>query len=159
MYLPEAEFRRYVARLRGLGLCRLVHARLPSGRSIAGLLVLLSAHPVTHTVCAGAESEYLKLGASAFVRWKAFEALSRLGYQANDLTDATLSPVTHFKSQLGGDLVPTLELSRPEASRYRWYVKTRGLMRGVTTLAQRSGRWLTRPVLGRGATRSDDHEG
>ncbi len=47
---------------------------------------------------------HLNLGATAFLRWNVFQRLSELGVAANDLTDAALNPVTHFKAQLGGDL-------------------------------------------------------
>jgi hypothetical protein len=59
------------------------------------------------------------MGASAFLRWRGFEALAALGYQANDLTDAALNPVTHFKSQLGGDLETALVLTAPQSLRRR----------------------------------------
>lgn len=119
LYLPRPAFERWFSRLREAGLCRVFHARLPDGRSVASQLVLLGPHPVTHTVSAAADSEFLNLGASAFLRWRVFEELSKLGYAANDLTDAALNPVTHFKSQLGGDLALCLELTAPEALPYR----------------------------------------
>jgi hypothetical protein len=53
------------------------------------------------------------------LRWRVFEDLARLGHVANDLTDASLGPVAHFKSQLGGTLETSLVLSRPEALRFR----------------------------------------
>jgi hypothetical protein len=119
-YLPRAAFAIYLTRLRGLGLARLFHARLPDGRAIASQLVLLGPHPVTHTVSAAGDPEFSKLGAQAFLRWKVFEALAVLGYRANDLTDATLNPVTHFKAQLGGDLAVSLVLEAPGTRAYRW---------------------------------------
>jgi hypothetical protein len=36
--------------------------------------------------------------------------LAARGFKGNDLTDAALNPVTHFKSQLGGTLDVTLVL-------------------------------------------------
>jgi hypothetical protein len=119
LYLPRPQFQRYFECLRSLNLCRLYHARLPDGRSIAAQLVLIGPHAVSHTVCAGADGEFLKIGATAFLRWKAFEELSRLGHTANDLTDAALNPVTHFKSQLGGDLEQCLNLRAPESPPFR----------------------------------------
>jgi hypothetical protein len=116
LYLPRSAFERYFRRLRAAGLCRLFHARLPEGLSVASQLTLLGKHPVTHTVCAGAHADYLNLGANAFLRWKSFEALAALGYLGNDLTDAALNPVTHFKSQLGGDLHTNFVIERPEAA-------------------------------------------
>jgi hypothetical protein len=117
LYLPRPQFERYFRRLKAAGLCRLFHARLPEGLSIASQLTLLGRHPVVHTVTAGAHADYLNLGASAFLRWKAFEALAALGYKGNDLTDAALNPVTHFKTQLGGDLETCFVLERREATR------------------------------------------
>lgn len=111
-YLPEEAFRRFFATLHEQGLCRLYHARLPDGRSVAAQMVLLGRHEVTHTVSAATDAEYLSMGATAFLRWKVFEALASMGYRANDLTDAALNPVTHFKSQLGGDLELCIVLSR-----------------------------------------------
>lgn len=118
-YLPLDAFRAFFDRLRGQGLCRLYHARLPDGRVIASQLVLLGPHPVSHTVCAAADAEFLNLGASAFLRWQVFEDLAHAGYEANDLTDAELNPVTHFKSQLGGELAMWLKIARPDALRWR----------------------------------------
>ncbi|MGH8163584.1 MAG: GNAT family N-acetyltransferase, partial [Rhodanobacteraceae bacterium] len=118
LYLPHAAFKRFIETLRGGNLCRLYHARLPGGRAVATQLVLTGPHPVTHTVCAAADAEFLNLGASAFLRWKVFENLASDGYQANDLTDAALNPVTHFKNQLGGDLHLCLQISRPD--RFAW---------------------------------------
>ena len=117
-YLPELQFRRFIERIRGSGLARLQHARLPGGRAIASQLVLLGRHPVSHTVCAAMDPEFSRLGASAFLRWRGFETLAALGYQANDLTDAALNSVTHFKSQLGGSLETALVLTAPNSGRH-----------------------------------------
>lgn len=119
LYLAHDPFKTFVKRLQAHGLCRLYHARLAQGTVVASQLVLTGPHPVTHTVCAAADAEFLRLGASAFLRWKVFEDLAHAGYQANDLTDAELNPVTQFKSQLGGDLTLCLELSRPDSLRWR----------------------------------------
>ena len=80
--------------------------------------MLTGPHPVAHTVCAGADEDYLRLGASGFLRWHGALALARDGYRANDLTDAGLNPVTRFKSQLGGELTATWSVSR-ESRLYR----------------------------------------
>lgn len=120
IYLPRDKFRQWFEILRSRNLCKLYHARLPDGRSIAAQLVLTGSHPVTHTVSAAADPEFLKMGANAFLRWRSFETLAALGYAGNDLTDATLNPVTHFKSQLGGDLNTSWVLSRPETRMYRF---------------------------------------
>lgn len=119
IYLPEAAFRRYFQRLRSQDLCRLFQARTPDGRSVAIQLVLLGKHPVCHTVSAATDAEFLRSGATPFLRWKVFEELARMGYKGNDLTDAALNPVTHFKSQLGGDLQMNLVLDHPDRGRFR----------------------------------------
>ena len=132
IYLPEKEFRKYVEELRGLGLAKLFHARTAQGETMASQLVLASGHPVCHTVCAGADKKFLSQGATPFLRWKVFEWLSRAGYTANDLTDASLNDVTHFKSQLGGDLEMNLVLTGPDRFSYRFFqqfgsIKSRGM--------------------------------
>jgi GNAT acetyltransferase-like protein len=145
LYLPRPAFERYFRRLKAAGLCRLFHARLPEGLSIASQLTLLGRHPVVHTVSAGAHADYLNLGASAYLRWKAFETLAGLGHKANDLTDAALNPVTHFKSQLGGDLETCFVLERPEG-------RTLALVERVAALSRRARRFAgaaTRRLTGR----------
>lgn len=119
LYLPKQAFQAYFAELHARGLCRLFLARMPDGRAVAGQLVLLGAHAVSHTVCAGSDAATMNLGTTPFLRWKAFERLSALGYRANDLTDAALNSVTRFKSQLGGTLVTNMVVVRPPALRYR----------------------------------------
>jgi GNAT acetyltransferase-like protein len=108
LYLPDDSFRRWFGKLYCSGLCRLFQARMPSGESIAAQLVLLGDHPVSHTVSAAINPEHRRLGAAAFLRWRTFEWLAGKGKTGNDLTDAALNSVTHFKSQLGGDLVTNL---------------------------------------------------
>jgi hypothetical protein len=103
LYLPRAAYQKYFDRLREKDLCRLYHARLENGHAIASQLVL-TGHAVTQTVSAAADMNYLNMGGNAFLRWKVFQDLSEAGYAANDLTDAALNPVSHFKSQLGADL-------------------------------------------------------
>jgi len=134
VYLPRPAFAAFVTRLLAPRLCRLFHARTADGRVVASQLVLLGSHPICHTVSAASDPEFNKLGVSAFLRWKAFEALSALGYRGNDLTDAALNPVTHFKSQLGGDLQVSFLLESRPTRRYRWgsagshaYWRARGL--------------------------------
>jgi hypothetical protein len=119
-YLPEHAFRDYFIALRGRDWCRLHHARLPDGRSVAAQLVLTWPHPVSHTVSAATDPEFLRLGASAFLRWRGFQALHALGFQGTDLTDASLNPVTRFKAQLGGDLTLVLVIESRARSRFRW---------------------------------------
>lgn len=137
LYLPRPRFQRYFERLKSQNLCRLFHARLPNSQSIASQLVLLGRHPVSHTVCAAADKEYLSLGASAFLRWKVFAELSALGFKGNDLTDAWLNSVTKFKSQLGGDLHTNLILTKPEAFTFR-------VSHSLTNIMQGGGRRLKR---------------
>jgi len=121
LYMPYEQFKRYFERLRSNKLCRLYHARLPDGKAVSSQLVLTCAHPVTHTVCAAADANHLNSGATTFLRWKAFEDLARLGYTATDLTNASLSPVTRFKGQLGGDLQICLMLAKPGKRSYRMF--------------------------------------
>jgi len=103
-YLPPDRFAIFIERLRQAGLCRLYHARLPDGKSVSAQLVLTGCGPVAHTVSAATAPDHLRSGATAFLRWKVFESLNALGCEGNDLTDAALNSVTHFKSQLGGTL-------------------------------------------------------
>jgi hypothetical protein len=119
LYMPRKQFKTFFERLRAEQLCRMYHARLAEGKSISAQLVLAGPCAMTHTVSAAADEEYLKSGATAFLRWKAFQHLAELGYSSNDLTDAALNPVTHFKSQLGGDLVISLILTAPERFMFR----------------------------------------
>lgn len=140
VYLDRDAFHTLFRRLKALDFCRLFHARLPDGTSIAGQLVLTGPHAVSHTVCAAADAAHLSIGATPFLRWKSFEALSALGYAANDLTDAALNNVTRFKSQLGGDLVTNWAVTRPVTVRYRLSLgisRSAGIGRGVLRRAAR----------------------
>lgn len=119
VYLPRDAFRRFYGTLREKEMARLFQVRAKDGTPAAAQLTLLGPHPVTHTACAGADPEYNKLGGSAFLRWSSFESLAARGYQGNDLTDATLNPVTHFKSQLGGSLELSLVLQSPRSRKFR----------------------------------------
>jgi hypothetical protein len=127
LYLPRPLFLQYFRQLRAQNLCRLYHARLPDGRSVSSQIVLLGSHAISHSVCAGTDAEFLKSGVTAFLRWKVFEHLSDLGYAGNDLTDAALNSVTHFKSQLGGNLESCMNLRRPESAGFRVQHITTGL--------------------------------
>ncbi len=131
LYLPEAAFERYFRRLRAAGLGHLYHARLPDGRAIGTQLVLAGRHPVGHTISAGADAEYLNLGATAFLRYKVFVDLKERGYSALDLTDATLNPVSHFKSQLGGNLETCLTLEAPPTAKVRLWRLGRTVVRAT----------------------------
>jgi CelD/BcsL family acetyltransferase involved in cellulose biosynthesis len=117
-YLPQAAFRTFYHELNAARVIRVFQARLADGAPIAAQLVLLG-HRVTHTVSAAADPAHLKSGASAFLRWRVFERLHQLGYEANDLTDASLNPVSHFKSQFGGELQSLVELKSPESFAFR----------------------------------------
>lgn len=120
IYLPHKAFARYYERLKALGLARLCHVRLPDGGPVvASQLVLHSQHAVTHTVAAAADRAHMTTGANAFLRWQAFRSLGAAGYTANDLTDASLNPVSHFKSQFGGELTTTWVVQRPDAALWR----------------------------------------
>jgi hypothetical protein len=129
IYLPEVAFRRYFRDLHGQGLCTLYHVRRPGARSIASLLVLLGDDAVAHTVSAAADAEHLNSGATPFLRWKSFEALADRGYAGNDLTDAALNPVTHFKSQLGADLELCMVLESRRRLVYRAHTTMNRLYR------------------------------
>jgi hypothetical protein len=135
LYLPQPAFRRFFSTLRAAGLCRLYQARLPDGRSISAQLVLLGPYPVSHSVSAATDPAYMNAGATPFLRWKVFEALSALGYAANDLTDAALNQVSHFKSQLGGNLELCLILER-ESAVQAWPQRMRS---SVSTYLTRQG--------------------
>ena len=141
VYLPEEGFRRYFECLSSQKLCRLFHVRLPDGRAAASQLVLLGGHPVTHTVTAGADPDFLNTGVTPFLRWKTCEALAAEGYQANDLTDAALNEVTRFKSQLGGELVTNMVLSHSDSVRYRATRLASGTYRKGRSLIGRLGRF------------------
>lgn len=118
LYLPEKTFAAFFEELKAAGLAQLGHAVF-DGKVIASQLVLTGPHAVAHTVCAGVDDDYLRMGASAFLRWHGCLALARSGYTAIDLTDAALNPVTRFKSQLGGELTPTWSVSRTDSVAYR----------------------------------------
>lgn len=118
LYLDRKAFEHFYTTLRERGLAHLYHARTADGRVAASQLVL-TGHPVTHTVCAATDAEFLNLGASAFLRWKAFSHLAQAGHVANDLTDAALNPVSAFKAQLGGELHVNLEFWRPDGTALR----------------------------------------
>jgi hypothetical protein len=138
LYLPYAAFREYFLSLRARDLCRIFLARLSDGTPAAGQLVLLGRHPVTHTVCAGADAQSLSLGTTPFLRWKAFERLAALGYRGNDLTDAALNDITRFKSQFGGTLVTSMVVARPsnQGRRERVMQMSRRVRTGALAVAR-----------------------
>lgn len=136
LYLPEKAFRGYFERVHALGLARLAHA-VYQDKVIASQLMLTGPYAESHTVCAGADEDYLKLGASAFLRWQAFRSLARDGYRSNDLTDASMNPVTRFKSQLGGELTPTFSISRTGSWLYRLQGAAHALKEGIAARRER----------------------
>jgi hypothetical protein len=140
LYLPKPTFERFFRRLKAAGLTRLYHARLPDGRAIATQLVLAGRHPVGHTICAATDASFLNLGATAFLRSKVFEDLSGRGYVALDLTDASLNPVSHFKSQLGGELETCLTLEAPPTAPVRLWRLGRTAYRGARKALRRLAR-------------------
>jgi hypothetical protein len=151
VYLPREAFRKFCGELGRNGLGKLYQVRTKDGAPAAAQLVLLGPHTVSHTACAGADPELNKQGASAFLRWSAFETLSALGYKGNDLTDASLNPVTHFKSQLGGTLELSLVLQSPRSRRYVWNERADT---AVARARSRAGA-LVRRIARRGASGSE----
>jgi hypothetical protein len=144
-YLSRAAFEGFHRALADAGLAELHQARLPDGELAATSLVLRGPFPTAHIVSAAAREEHQSLGVNAFLRWKTFERLGGLGHEGVDLTDAALNPVTRFKSQLGGDLMVSLEVDAPRARRFR---TVEGFARAKSTLRRAAGR-IVRPVLKR----------
>ena len=62
LYLPAASFGNFFTALRAADLCRLFHARLPSGQSISAQLVLTGKHAVSHSVAAAADPAHMSSG-------------------------------------------------------------------------------------------------
>lgn len=109
-------------------------------------LVLMSKHPVTHTWMAGSDPEFLRSGASAFLRWKAFEDLKRRGYDYNDLTDAMNETVSKFKGQFGGDLRSSFVLYKTFSSKLRLHNRIGNLFTQSVKFARRLLRLQSHPV-------------
>ncbi|MGZ4317234.1 MAG: GNAT family N-acetyltransferase [Gaiellaceae bacterium] len=155
LYLRPEAFRQLYETLRGQGLCRLYHARLPDGRVAASQLVLLG-HEVSHTAAAAADPELQSTGANAFLRWSALEDLATLGHTANDLTGGALDSIDHFKSGFGGSLQLSLAAAarmttrfRAQYTVYRWAQKPRAHVRARSP-GPRSGRQRAVLSLDRG---------
>ena len=104
LYLPHNSFRELCDGLMKEGLGCIITARSVQGEPLASQLVLTGPFLTSHTVCAGSAEEGLSVGATPYLRWRAFEFLSQRGYIFNDLTDASLPEVARFKKQLGGAL-------------------------------------------------------
>jgi Acetyltransferase (GNAT) domain len=136
LYLEESAFTAYYERLRAADLCHLYHALLPDGAVAASQLVLCG-HAVTHTVAAAADPEHTRTGANAFLRWTAAEDLAARGHTSNDLTDATLASVAHFKSQMGSRLELCLVADRTYS---RVFGAQLAAYRGLASARARRGR-------------------
>lgn len=119
VYLPAGKFRTWFLALADKGLARLFQARTSEGEAVAAQIVLTGNHKLSHTISAGSDERFSKFGVNAFLRWKAFEKLHELGYEQNDLTDASLNSVSRFKSQLGGELKMSFALNPPPTRLYR----------------------------------------
>lgn len=116
-YISQDKFVELYRELKAHDACQIYFAVTPDGQRAAGQLVLRTRHPVTHTWMAGSDPNLLQSGASAFLRWKVFEDLSKHGYRYNDLTDAMLEKVAKFKSQFGGRLEESFVVYREISSR------------------------------------------
>jgi len=116
-YLSRDGMSEYFRILNAAGLIRLYLGSQRDSVAGTGLLVLLGRHAVTHSVCAASIESKESHGINAFLRWHVFQELSDEGYLANDLTDAHEPDVARFKSQLGGELVMSIELRRPASVR------------------------------------------
>jgi hypothetical protein len=113
LYLPRCSFSRFVDGLLTSELGRLFAVLDSSGKAIAWQLVLLGAHPVSHTLAANALESHQASGCNAFLRWQVCEWLAARGFRANDLTDAHQPEVARFKSQLGAQLKLGLQIELP----------------------------------------------
>jgi len=127
-YLDRDRFGEMYQTLKKHDACQMYFASLPDGRRIATQVVLKTKHPVTHTWMAGSDPEFLKTGASAFLRWKVFEDLNRRGYAFNDLTDATIESVAKFKSQFGGNLEQSFVIYKVMSSRLRLHNRFKSIL-------------------------------
>jgi hypothetical protein len=132
LYLPREAFRRYADDVVAANLGVIFSARLASGEPAAAQLVLLGRHSCSHTVCAGSFEPHLSTGATYLLRWRAFVELGARGYAMNDLTNASLGPVTKFKEQLGGILKMDMWL--------RWRRPTVDRIKARTTMWYRAAR-------------------
>lgn len=128
-YLSREKFGELYHELKAHDACQIYFAVTPEGQRAAGEIVLLSKHPMTHTWMAGSDARFLQSGASAFLRWKVFEDLSKQGYQYNDLTDAMQERVAKFKSQFGGVLEKSFVVYREFSSRLRLENRIRNILR------------------------------
>lgn len=128
-YISRERFSEFYNALKNCNACQIYFAVTSDGQRAAGQIVLFSGHPTTHTWMAGSDPQFLQSGASAFLRWKVFEDLSRRGYQYNDLTDAMIDKVAKFKSQFGGRLEPSFVVYKEFSPRLRLENKVRSLLK------------------------------
>jgi len=140
-YISREKFIALYRSLNEKNACQIYFARTADGRAAAAQVVLMSKHPVTHTWMAGSNPEFLRSGASAFLRWKAFEDLNQRRYAYNDLTDAMNETVAKFKSQLGGELVPSFVIYKEISSKLRMMKRINALLnKPMDMLRARLGR-------------------
>jgi hypothetical protein len=116
-YLKRVEMLDWFRALDSAGIIRLYLAGKAKGDAGAGLLVLATGHPVSHSVAAASDTNDIAPGTNAALRWHAFKDLASSGYVANDLTDAHQVDVARFKSQLGASLVLSHSISLPATAR------------------------------------------
>lgn len=150
-YLSRDQFLSLYRALSGRSACQIYFAKTAAGKRTAGEIVLMSKHPVTHTWMAGSDPEFLRSGASAFLRWKAFEDLQQRGYEYNDLTDAMNETVAKFKSQFGGDLKSSFVLYKTFSSKLRIRNRIDSVLTQSVNFARRLLRVRSRSI-------PDDHE-
>lgn len=112
-YLSRQGMARWFARLSQAEIASLFLCADQNGQTVAGALVLAGGHDVAHLVAAASVSETVPPGTSTLLRWRIFETLGERGFSAVDLTDAHEPRVARYKSQLGGRLVLSLELTQP----------------------------------------------
>lgn len=136
-YLRRDQFLSLYDALSRRNACQIYFATTATGKRAAGQIVLMSKHPVTHTWMAGSDPEFLRSGASAFLRWKAFEDLNRRGYAYNDLTDAMNETVAKFKSQFGGDLRSSFVMYKTFSSKLRFHNRIGSLYARSVNAARR----------------------
>ena len=127
-YINRDRFLKVYQTLKKHDACQIYYVSLPNGQRIATQVVLMTEHPVTHTWMAGSDPEFLKTGASAFLRWKVFEDLNRRGYAFNDLTDATIASVAKFKSQFGGNLEQSFVVYKVMSARLKLHNKFKSVL-------------------------------
>lgn len=145
-YLNREQFLHLHRALSERNACQIYFATTATGIRAASQIVLMSKHPVTHTWLAGSDPEFLRSGASAFLRWKAFEDLQQRGYEYNDLTDAMNETVAKFKGQFGGDLRSSFVLYKTFSSKLRTHNRIANLFTQSVNFARRLLRLRSQPI-------------